>query len=117
MDRMECRITKADHDKALKLFTEITEYQRSHPEIYYYTRSRCWFMEAPDNPDHEIWMFIDEYDDREKYWKSLQEAITNDPASTDNNRRWMELLVPGSVPKGHEVWTELDALKVEFEGR
>ena len=117
IDRMEFRIAKADHGKALELFTKILGYQRSHPEIYYYTRSRSWFMEAPDNPDQEIWMFIDEYDDREKYWKSLQEAITNDPASTENNRRWAEILVSGTVPKTHEVWTELEELRVEFKGR
>ena len=117
IDRMEFRIAKTDHGKALELFTKILGYQRSHPEIYYYTRSRSWFREAPDNPGHEIWMFIDEYDDREKYWNSLQQAIMNDPASADNNRRWAEILVPGTTPKAHEVWTELEELRVEFKGR
>ena len=117
IDRMEFRIAKADHDKALVFFTKILDYQRSHPDIYYYTRSRSWFMQAPDNPDHEIWMFIDEYDDREKYWNSLQQALINDPTSAENNRKWAELLIPGTVPKAHEVWTELDPLRVEFKGR
>ena len=117
IDRMEFRIAKTDHGKALELFTKILDYQRMHPEIYYYTRSRSWFREAPDNPDQEIWMFIDEYDDREKYWNSLQQAMMNDRASADNNRRWAEILVPGTTPKVHEVWTELEELRVEFKGR
>ena len=117
IDRMEFRIAKTDHGKALQIFTKILDYQRSHPEIYYYTRSRSWFMEAPDNPNHEIWMFIDEYDDREKYWNSLRQALMNDPASADYYRGWSEILVPGTTPKGREVWTELEELRVEFEGR
>src|SRR6516165_4520298 len=97
IDRMEFRIAKSDHDKALELFARMLGYQRSHPEIYYYSLSRSWFREAPDNPDHEIWMFIDEYDDREKYWTSLQQALMNDLASADNNRQWREILVPGTT--------------------
>jgi hypothetical protein len=93
---MEFRIAKTDHHKALALFTTILNHQRSHPEIYYYTRSRSWFMEAPD---------------------SLQQALIKDPASADNNRRWAEILVPGTTPKAHEVWTELEELRVEFKGR
>src|SRR3974377_2636956 len=49
IDRMEFRIAKADHGKALELFTKILGYQRSHPEIYYYTLSRSWFRQAPAN--------------------------------------------------------------------
>jgi hypothetical protein len=65
IDRMEFRIAKSDHGKALELFTRILGYPRSHPEIYYYSLSRSWFGKAPDNPHHEVRMFIDEYDDRE----------------------------------------------------
>jgi hypothetical protein len=113
---MEFRIAKADHGKALELFTKVLDYQRSHPEIYYYARSRSWFREAPDNPNHEIWM-SSMNDDREKYWNSLQQAIMKETASADNNRRWAAILVPGTTPKVHEVWTELEELRVEFEGR
>ena len=114
IDSMRFRIAKADHAKALEMFKKILGYQRAHPELYDYFLTRSYFMEAPDNPDHEIWMFIDEYDDREKYWKSLQNAMKNDPTSAENNRRWMEMVVPGFIPKGHEVWTELEELRVDF---
>ena len=33
------------------------------------------------------------------------------------NSRWAEILVPGTTPKMHEVWTELAELRVEFKGR
>jgi hypothetical protein len=112
---MRYRIRKADHEKAKTLFAEVIEYQHSHPEIYYYTRSRSFFMEAPDNADEEIWMFIDEYDDREKYWNSLVNALANDPKSEENKRRYIEMIVQDSLPKEHEVWTEVDELRVEFD--
>ena len=48
---------------------------------------------------------------------NLQQAMMNDRASADNNRRWAEILVPGTTPKVHEVWTELEELRVEFKGR
>ena len=114
IDSMRFRIAKADHEKALRIFTRILDYQRSHPELYYYTRSRSYFMTAEDNPDHEIWMFIDEYDDRKKYWDSLQNAMKNDPASAENYRKFMGLVIPGTAPKGHEVWTEMEELRVEY---
>jgi hypothetical protein len=94
IDSMRFRIAKADHEKALRAFAKILEYQQSHPELYYYTRSRSYFMQAEDNPDQEIWMFIDEYDDRKRYWESLQNAIKNDPVSAENFRAFMELIVP-----------------------
>ena len=115
IDSMRFRIAKADHEKALRVFTKILDYQRSHPELYHYSRSRSCLMDAEDNPDQEIWMFIDEYDDREAYWDSLQKAMRDDPTSAENNRTWMELIVPGTTPKGHEVWTEMEQLRVEFD--
>jgi len=115
IDSMRFRIAKADHAKALKLFKEILDYQRAHPELYDYFLTRSYFMTAEDNPDQEIWMFIDEYDDREAYARSLELAQRNDPTSAENNRRWKEILVPGTVPKHHEVWTEAEELRVEFK--
>jgi hypothetical protein len=120
-DSMKFRILKKDHEKALQAFPKILQYQQAHPEIYYYTRSRSYFMDAEDNPDYEIWMFIDEYDNREKYWDSLQNAMKNDPASAENYRNFLTLMIPGSATESgsaaglrHEVWTEMEELRVEF---
>jgi hypothetical protein len=117
IDSMKFRIAKADHEKALRAFTKVLKYQQDHPEIYYYTRSRSYFMPADDNPEHEIWMFIDEYDDREKYWASLQNAMKNDPDSAANHREFQALILPGSAPMTlkHEVWTEMEELRVQFD--
>jgi len=115
MDSMKFRIAKGDHEKALRAFTKILDYQRAHPELFVYTRTRTFFMDAQDNPEQEIWMFIDEYEDRKAYWESLQNARKNDPISAENYRAFMQLVVPGTVPKGHEVWTELEELRVEFD--
>ena len=114
MDSMKFRIAKGDHEKALRAFANILGYQRSHSTLLAYTRSRSYFMDAEDNPDQEIWMFIDEYDDRKAYWESLQNAMKNDPTSAENYRTFMELVVPGTAPKGHEVWTEMEELRVDF---
>ena len=118
IDSGKFRIAKADHEKALRAFAKILQYQQAHPEIYYYTWSRSYFMEAEDNPDHEIWMFIDEYDDRQKYWESLQNAHKNNPASAEHFREFMALAVPekdgSAVDHRRETWTELEGLRVVF---
>jgi len=116
VDTMTFRIAVEDHDRAIALFTDILQYQREHPELYYYSRSRTFFRPADDNPDHELWFFIDEYDDRDKYWESLMSALQSDPRSAENQRAWADIVLP-PLPKGHEVWTEIDPLRVEYEGR
>jgi hypothetical protein len=70
-------------------------------------------MAADDNPDEEIWMFIDEYDDREAYMSSLLNAQKTHPTSADNYCRFMEIAISNSIQK-REVWTEMEALRVDF---
>jgi hypothetical protein len=45
------------------------------------------------------------------------QALESDSASADSNRRWTEIFGPGTAPKVHDVWTELEELRVEFKGR
>jgi hypothetical protein len=116
IDQQYFTIRKSDHDKAIGLFSEILAYQKAHPEIYYYTRSRSFLMEDPDNPEHERWMFIDEFDNREVYWQSLMDAAANDADSAANMAAFQALVVP-PPPTGHLVWTELTELRVQYEDR
>ena len=34
---------------------------------FYFTRTRSFFRDDPDNPGHEIRMFVDEFDNRDAY--------------------------------------------------
>ena len=113
IDSQHFTVRKNDHDKAVALFAGILNYQKAHPEIYYYTRSRSFFREDPTNPDHEIWMFIDEYDNRAVYWQSLLDAAANDANGAANLAAWQALVVP-PPPTGHIVWTEIQELRVQF---
>ena len=116
IDSQQFTIRKQDHEKAVALFSRILKYQRAHPEIYYYTRTRVFFREDPTNPDHETWMFMDEYDNRAVYWQSLMDAVAKDPESAANMAAWKALIVP-PPPTGHIVWTEIQELRVQFEFR
>ena len=116
IDSQHFTVRKNDHDKAVALFAGILNYQKAHPEIYYYTRSRSFFREDPTNPDHEIWMFIDEYDNRAVYWQSLLDAAANDANGAANLAAWQALVVP-PPPTGHIVWTEIQELRVQFRFR
>jgi hypothetical protein len=113
IDQQYFTIGKGDHDTAVGLFIKILDYQKAHPEIYYYTRSRSYFRHAPDNPEHETFMFIDEFDNREVYWQSLMNAKHNDSASAANNAAWAALVVP-PPPTGHLEWTELKELRIQY---
>src|SRR3974390_631315 len=116
IDSQHFTVRKNDHDKAVSLFAGILNYQKAHPEIYYYTRSRSFFREDPTNPDHEIWMFIDEYDNRAVYWQSLLDAAANDANGAANLAAWQALVVP-PPPTCHIVWTEIQELRVQFRFR
>ena len=117
IDSGRYRVLKANHEKAVEVFKVILEHQHAHPEIFYYSRSRTFFMDAPDNPDEEIWMFIDEYDDREKYWSSLMKALTVDSETDEKRQSSLKFMIPGTELKGHEIWTEIEDLRVEFKDR
>jgi hypothetical protein len=60
-------------------------------------------------------MFLDEYDDREAYDKTMK-TMREDPEVAKLADAWMpkwgDLIVPGSRKKG-EVWTEV--LRVELK--
>ena len=113
IDQQYFTIRAADHDKAVAIFSEILAYQMAHPEIYYYTRSRSYFRPDPDNPEHETFMFIDEFDNRDVYWQSLMDAMANDASSAANNAAFAALVVP-PAPTGHIEWTELKDLRIQY---
>lgn len=102
--------------KAMALFSKVLKFQHSRPDLYYYTRTRVFFREDPADPEHEIWMFMDEYDNREVYFKSLMDAASNDPESASNMAAWKALLGP-PAPEGHIVWTKAQELRVQYDFR
>jgi hypothetical protein len=116
IDTVHVTFRKADHDKAVELLSRVLAYQAAHPEIYYYSRSRTYFREDPSNPEHELWMCVDEYDNREVYWQSLMQAVASDPDSAANMAAFQALAVP-PPPAGHLTWTEIQELRVQFDSR
>lgn len=116
IDSQQFTIRKQDHEKALALFSKILKYQQAHPEIYYYTRTRVFFREDPNNSENEFWMFMDEYDNREVYWEALMNAATTNPESASHLAAWKALIVP-PAPEGHIVWTEAQELRVQYKSR
>jgi hypothetical protein len=93
------------------------DWQRSHPEKLYYTRSRL-FTSTEEGSSEENWMFLDEYEKREDFDKQMK-AAREDPELSRVIKdecfpRWDPLRVPGSKRKG-ENWTELEELRVEFK--
>jgi hypothetical protein len=81
------------------------DYQKSHPEKFYYTRSR-FFTFTEDGSSEENWMFLDEYDNRED-----PEIVK---LMDDFFPKWNALIISGSKKKG-ELWTEAEKLRVEFK--
>jgi hypothetical protein len=110
------RIPKKNSDQQLEVWSAMLDYQRSHPEKFHYVRSRFYTM-TEEGSAEEHWMFLDEYDDREAYDKTMK-TMHEDPEvaklADEWYPKWDAVIVPGSRKKG-EVWTEVEKLRVEFK--
>ena len=110
---MRMRAKKSDHDKVEQAFKDYMDYEHEHPELFHYSSTRFYFMDAPGHPGEETWMFIDHFDDYQKYLDSLGKAVGSDPTTQEHFRRCMALMVPHSVSE-RELWTEAEQLRVDF---
>jgi hypothetical protein len=110
------RVPKENHEKQFEFWREVLDYQRSHSEIFHYTRSRFYTM-TEEGSSEEHWMFLDEYDNREAYDRTMK-TMHEDPEVAPIVDRWFPkwdaVIVLGSKKKG-EIWTELRELRVEFK--
>ena len=109
------RVPKENSQNQFEFWREMMDWQRSHPEKVYYTRSR-FFTFTEEGSSEENWMFLDEYADLEGYDKWMK-AVREDPELVklmdEWTPMWDRLIVPKS--KKGEVWTELEKLRVEFK--
>jgi len=108
------RVPKEKSNEQFEVWREMMDYQRSHPEKVFYTRSRFFTYTEKDSSE-ENWMFLDEYESREDFDKWMK-AVREDP---ELNRlmeawfpKWDALVISGSKKKG-EVWNEVEKLRVE----
>jgi hypothetical protein len=108
------RISKENSSKQFELWREMMGYQRSHPEKFHWAKSRFFTFTETDSSE-ENWMFLDEYEDRAAYDKTMK-AMREDPEvaklADEFFPKWDALIVPGSRKKG-EVWAEV--LRVELK--
>jgi len=108
------RVPKENSTKQLEFWREVTDYYRSHPNKFHWTKSHFYTF-TDEGSSEEHWMFLDEYDDREAYDKTMK-TMREDPEVAKLVDAWMPkwdgLIVPGSRKKG-EVWTEV--LRVELK--
>ncbi|MTV81787.1 hypothetical protein [Secundilactobacillus folii] len=116
VDMMRVRIPKKDFKKARKLAGEILEYQQEHHELYAYDHTQVYVTDSTDYPDDNVWMFIDQYSNREDYLESLVNAAKSDPQSTKNRSDFYAMLTKGQTPK-HETWTVLPELVVDYSNQ
>ena len=109
------RVLKENSSKQFEVWREMMDYQKSHPEKVYYTRSR-FFIHTEEGSSKESWMFLDEYEHSEDFYKGIK-AWDEDPElmkiMDEWFPKWKDLIVPGSR-KG-EVWDEAENLRVEFK--
>lgn len=114
------RIPAENSKKQLEFWREALDYQGSHPEKFSYTKSRIFTL-TEEGSSEETWMFIDEYEDREAYDKTMkalgigEELGQGDPEVVRKMKEWHlqwdPLIVPGSWKI--ERWTE--RTRVEFK--
>ena len=109
------RVPKEKSNEQFEVWREMMDYQRSHPEKVFYTRSR-FFTYTEKGSSEETWMFLDEYENREDYDKWMK-AMREDPELTKLMDTWFpkwDALVISGSKKG-EVWNEVEKLRVESQ--
>jgi hypothetical protein len=107
------RVPKENSKKQFELWREMMEYQKSHPEKVFYTRSR-FFTFTEKGSSQEKWMFLDEYENREDFdkgMKTIREDTEFIKLLDEFFPKWDALIIAGS--RKHEVWTEVEKLRVE----
>jgi hypothetical protein len=111
---MKYRTLKSNHDRVLAASRAYLDYEHAHPETFHYNSTRYYFRDVPGNPEEEQWMFIDYFDDFDDYMASLQQAQKTDPQAQEHARAFFAEIIPGSLERPRELWTEAESLRVDF---
>lgn len=93
VETMQYRILKANHQKMVSALAKALQYQRENPSLIHYSLSRTWFREDPDNPEQEIWMFMDEAKSHEAYASSMVSSQA-DPQLASYTQQFKEMIIP-----------------------
>ena len=115
--QVRLRTKKADHHRVLKALRGYMDHEYAHPELFHYTSTRFYFTDAPDNPDEELWMCIDRYDDFDDYAASLDAARATDAETQMHASNVASLLVAGLASATRERWIEAEELAVDMPRR
>lgn len=119
------RVPKEHHDAMLALARDGVpgedhtgmDYQRSHPDRFFYRKTRTFACSEPDS-DEESWFFVDEYDSQEDY-DSAHRAY-GDPVEARHGAAFgaalRKLIVPGSM-WGPKVYFEQEPLTVDLSAQ
>lgn len=113
VETMQYHVLKADHSKMVNALTKALQYQRDNPSLIHYSLSHTWFCEDPENPEQEIWMFMDEAKSHEDYASSMVSSQA-DSQIASYTQQFKKMIIPGSSPLQHIVWEEIPELHVEL---
>ena len=119
VETMHYRVLKKNHDKMIQALVKALDYQKANPSLINYSLSRTWFRPAPDNSEQEIWMFMDESSNHEKYAETMKTA-ESDLIAGDFRQQFIDMVIPDKPFSGeevglkHVVWQEIPELHVEL---
>lgn len=119
VETMHYRVLKKNHDKMIEALVKALDYQKANSSLINYSLSRTWFREAPDNPEQEIWMLMDESSNHEKYAETMKTA-ESDVTAGDFRQQFIDMVIPDKPFSGeevglaHVVWQEIPELHVEL---
>ncbi len=114
VETMEYRVLKVNHQKMVDALAKAVQYQRNNPTLIHYSLSRTWFHEDPENPEQEIWMFMDEAKNHDAYASSMVSS-QEDTQAAGYMQHFKDMVIPGSSPLKHTVWEEIPELHVELD--
>jgi hypothetical protein len=106
------QVTKKNSKQHLEMWAEWMRYIRTHRSKFDFARSRLFIVETKGS-DVEEWRWIDEYQDRKAYDKTMKTTETDAEVvkvKTRFMKAWEPLHVPNSFKT--EIWVEKSELSV-----
>jgi hypothetical protein len=113
-------VKKINHDKMESALKSYMQYEHEHPEIFHYSSTRFYVKDSKENPDEEVWLCIDHFENYNDYMTSLKDAFENDPETQKHYQETLENMLNEGVDENNipdrDLWTEVESLRVDDQG-
>ena len=89
------KVKKENSEKHLEILQESIDFQKKNSSKFIYLKSQFYSVLSED-PEIEVWAYIDEYQDKETFQKWHKEAYLVEIEMAEILKAWEALIIPDS---------------------